>query len=115
MTNLCEVVVTAPDAEWLAAFTRGLIDDNLCAGAHEVERIRALYRWQGQVYDRAEARVAVHTRGELVPAIVQRANDQHPYEVPCVVATPIVAGNPQYLRWIEDETRQSTAKSAAQS
>jgi uncharacterized protein involved in tolerance to divalent cations len=39
-----------------------------------------------------------------VPQIIERTNREHPYVVPCVVAVPIVAGNPNYLKWIADET-----------
>jgi periplasmic divalent cation tolerance protein len=35
---------------------------------------------------------------------VERANAEHPYDVPCVIALPILAGNPDYLAWIESET-----------
>lgn len=100
----CEVIITAPDAEWLATFTRTLVDRRLAASGHNIASIRSIYRWQGQVYDRTEARVALHTRRSLVPAIHRLTQEQHPYEVPCVVATPIVDGNPVYLRWIAEET-----------
>jgi periplasmic divalent cation tolerance protein len=39
-----------------------------------------------------------------LPAIIARANNQHPYEVPCVVALPIIDANPEYLNWIRMET-----------
>lgn len=58
----------------------------------------------GQVYDKPEARLALHTRRSLVPAIIKRTNREHPYEVPCVVATDFT-GNPMYLEWVLDETR----------
>lgn len=106
---MCEVVITAPDAEWLASFTRRLIDSHLCAGGHQVAPIRSLYRWQGEVHDRPEARVALHTRLDLVPQIVERANREHPYEVPCVIALPISEGNPAYLRWIMNATASGSA------
>ncbi|MGH3645707.1 MAG: divalent-cation tolerance protein CutA [Micromonosporaceae bacterium] len=98
-------MITAPDAEWLATFTRELVDDRLCAAGHHVAEIRSVYRWRGDIHDRSEARVALHTRVELVPEIVARADRSHPYEVPCVVVTPIKGGNPAYLRWIVEETR----------
>lgn len=104
MTDLCEVVITAPDADWLASFVRDLVDDRLVAGAHQIERIRAIYRWEGRVHDKPESRVALHTRVDLVSAIVDRANADHPYEVPCVITLPITAGNPDYLRWVEQQT-----------
>jgi periplasmic divalent cation tolerance protein len=49
--------------------------------------------------------VGLHTRRSLVPAIVARTADGHPYDVPCVIALPVVDGNPDYLAWIRAETR----------
>jgi periplasmic divalent cation tolerance protein len=57
------------------------------------------------VHDEREARVALHTRLSLVDAIVTRAGELHPYDVPCVIALPLTGGNPAYLRWLEAETR----------
>jgi periplasmic divalent cation tolerance protein len=48
--------------------------------------------------------VALHTRASLVPAIIDRTPRDHPYEVPCVLALPVVAGNPDYLAWVVQET-----------
>ena len=101
----CEVVVTAEDAEWLAGFTRTLVEERLAACGHQLEAIRSVYRWPGEVHDEREARVALHTRRSLVPAIVARAEQLHPYEIPCVLAMPVVGGNPAYLQWISEETR----------
>ncbi|HEY4625028.1 MAG TPA: divalent-cation tolerance protein CutA [Blastococcus sp.] len=101
----CEVVVTAEDAEWLAGFTRTLVEERLAACGHQVQTIRSVYRWQGEVHDEPEARVALHTRRSLVTAIVARAEQLHPYEIPCVLAMPVVGGNPAYLQWISEETR----------
>ncbi|GIH21490.1 divalent-cation tolerance protein CutA [Rugosimonospora africana] len=105
--DACEVVITAPDANWLAEFTRRLVETRLAASGHNITAIRSIYRWQGQIYDKAEARVALHTRSSLVDEIIDQVNREHPYQVPCVVATAIVDGNPAYLQWILDETRRS--------
>lgn len=102
--EFCEVIITADDAEWLANFTRTLVEERLAACGHNIAPIRSIYRWEGAVQDDREARVALHTRRALVPAIVARTNDLHPYDVPCVISTPIVDGNPTYLEWIADET-----------
>jgi periplasmic divalent cation tolerance protein len=102
--EFCEVVVTASDAEWLAGFTRTLVEERLAACGHVVDPIRSIYRWQGAVHDEREARVALHTRRALVDAIVARAGALHPYDVPCVIALPLVAGNPAYLQWLATET-----------
>ena len=102
--EFCEVVITADDADWLAGLTRTLVDQRLAACGHLVQPIRSIYRWDGDVQDQTEARVALHTRRELVDAIVGRACELHPYEVPCVIALPLVGGNPAYLEWLTAET-----------
>jgi len=105
MTGVVEVVITAADAEWLAAFTRRLVADRLAACGQQVAAIRSIYRWDGEIHDDPEARVALHTRASLVDRIVERANAEHPYDVPCVLALPVAAGNPAYLEWVLQETR----------
>jgi len=99
-----EVVITAESAEWLADFTRSLVNDRLVACGHNLSPIRAIYRWEGTVYDETQARVGLHTRASLVPRIIARTNSDHADDVPCVISFPIVSGNDQYLAWIYDET-----------
>jgi periplasmic divalent cation tolerance protein len=105
-TELAEVIITAADADWLAEFTRRLVEDRLAACGQNIASIRSIYRWDGAVQDDPEARVALHTRMGLLDAIVERANAEHPYDVPCVIALPIRQGNPAYLQWVGQETRQ---------
>ena len=105
MDEYCEVVVTGPDADWLAGYTRTLVEDRLAACGHNLAGVRSIYRWDGAVHDEPEARVGLHTRRALVPEIVERTAQLHPYDVPCVIALPLVDGNPQYLDWIGAETR----------
>jgi len=56
MSELCEVVITAPDPEWLLEITRQLVSDGLCASAHNFTPVRSVYRWKGEVYERTEGR-----------------------------------------------------------
>ena len=105
--DFCEVVVTAADTDWLAGFTRTLVDERLAACGHVQPAIRSNYRWDGAVHDDPEARVGLHTRRSLVPAIVARTAELHPYDVPCVIALPLVGGSPAYFDWIVAETREA--------
>ena len=103
--DICEVIITGPDADWLAAFTRHLVQDRLAACGHNFHPIRSIYRWDGAIHDEPEARVALHTRRSLVPAITARAQHDHPYDVPCVIAMPVDGGNPDYITWVLNETQ----------
>lgn len=104
-----EVVITAESAEWLSEFTRQLVEDRLVACGHNIAPIRAIYRWEGQIHDDVQARVGLHTRASLVPRIVERAQRDHPDDVPCVIALPINAGNHDYLSWVVSETIDPTS------
>jgi periplasmic divalent cation tolerance protein len=100
-----EVVVSAEDADWLAGWTRQLVEDRVVACGHRIDPIQVTYRWEGRIWDHGSARVALHTRASLVPEIVARADRDHADDVPCVIATPLTGGHPGYLRWIVAETR----------
>lgn len=104
-----EVVITAESAEWLADFTRSLVEDRLVACGHRIASIRAIYRWDDQIYDGPQARVGLHTRASLVPEIVARADRDHADDVPCVIALPIAAGR----RWRRCTVAASDARQAA--
>jgi periplasmic divalent cation tolerance protein len=100
---LCEIVVTAPDADWLAAFARRLVEEGLAAAAH-LHPIRSVYRWRGIVHDEAEARVSLHTRVALVPRIRALVTAEHPYEVPGFFVLAALPGSDPYDSWIRAET-----------
>ena len=104
MDEVCEVVVTAPDRGWLSDFALRLVDDRLCACGQIVAPVRSVYRWGSRVEEASEARVALHTRADLVPTILDRVSQEHPYEVPCVLVLPVTGGNPAYVQWVLDET-----------
>ncbi|MDQ1677786.1 MAG: periplasmic divalent cation tolerance protein [Actinomycetota bacterium] len=104
--EVCEVIITADDADWLADFTRKLVEERLAACGQNIASIRSIYRWKGKVQDEPEARVALHTRCNLVQKIVDRANRDHPYEVPCVIALPVKYGNTEYINWVLAETAE---------
>jgi periplasmic divalent cation tolerance protein len=103
---ICEVIVTADSEEWLVSFTRSLVEDRLVACGQHIGPIRSIYRWAGAIHDDRELRVALHTRSSLVQHIIERGRQSHPYDVPCVLALPVQAGNPDYVSWVIQETSE---------
>ncbi|SDR72271.1 divalent cation tolerance protein [Friedmanniella luteola] len=110
--EVCEVVITAPDEAWLLNFTRQLVDARLAACGHHTA-IRSIYTWAGAVHDRSETRVALHTRTSCVPAIIAITNEEHPYDVPCVISLPITRADPNYRAWILDSTTSESERAHA--
>ncbi|MBF6085159.1 divalent-cation tolerance protein CutA [Nocardia cyriacigeorgica] len=103
-THLVDVSISASNADWLAQFTRRLIEDRLVACGNIYPGVRSLYRWDGRIEDDAEAVVILHTRAEHVSAIIERASAEHSDDTPQVLAVPVVDAHPGYRQWVLDET-----------
>jgi len=101
---ICEVIITADNEDWLITFTRSLVEDRLVACGQHIAPIRSVYRWEGTIHDDHETRVALHTRTSLVQHVIDRVRQAYPYDVPCILAIPVEAGNPDYIRWVINET-----------
>src|ERR1700745_3097343 len=103
-TELCEVVITAPDPGWLKDFSRKLIEQRLCASGHNFAPVQSIYRCGGAIYEATGGRVSLHPRRDRVAEIVALAREEHPCEVPGISTRTITDGNPDYLEWIAQET-----------
>lgn len=101
--DLIEIVITAPDEDWLVAFTRRLVEQRLAACGHHTS-IRSVYTWEGQIHNQQETRVALHTRAAHFETIVAITDAEHPYDVPCVISLPVTNASPAYRAWILNST-----------
>ena len=109
MRKACLVYITAKDAEQAEAIGRALVEERLASGANIVNGMNALFWWDGEVQDDSEAILIAKTREDLVPQLTARVKELHSYECPCVVVLPITGGNPDFLKWIADETTPTDA------
>ncbi len=96
------VYVTAPSAESALAWGRVVVQEHLAACANVVPGVVSLYEWQGEFHEDAEVIVILKTRAASFERLRQRLVELHGYEVPCIVALPIVAGHAPYLQWLEE-------------
>lgn len=99
------VYMTAPDADEARRIGRVLVEERLAACVNVLDGMNSLYWWEGAVQDDREAVLIAKTRSSLLDALTERVKALHPYTCPCVVALPIVGGNPAYLDWLGAETR----------
>jgi periplasmic divalent cation tolerance protein len=104
-TELVSVSITAGNADWLAGFVRSLVDDKLAACGN-IYPIRSIYRWEGKTEDDAETIVVLHTRRGRVAEIIERADREHDYDTPQVLAVPILEAHPGYAQWVLDSTEE---------
>ncbi len=98
------VYITAADRAQALAIGRALVEARLAACANILPGITSIYRWEGAVQQDDEVALVAKTRSDLVEALVAKVRELHTYSCPCIVALPIVAGNPAFLEWIAAET-----------
>jgi periplasmic divalent cation tolerance protein len=106
MTEYVAVLITAPSTEVAREIGRALLEKRLVACTNVIPGLNSLYWWQGNIEDDSEVMMVCKTRADvfeskLVPAVVEL----HPYDVPAIVALPILMASPDYLTWIDDEVR----------
>ncbi|GAA2778811.1 divalent-cation tolerance protein CutA [Saccharopolyspora taberi] len=98
-------VVTTTDSEQAAAdLARGIVEARLGACV-QVVPIRSFYIWEGTAQDDPEWQLQIKTSAARLEALVEHIRAAHTYDVPEIIATPITAGNPDYLAWVDEETR----------
>jgi periplasmic divalent cation tolerance protein len=100
----CLCYVTAGSRAEALTIGRTVVQERLAACANVLDGMTSLYWWQGALEQAGEAVLVLKTRTELVERLTARIRDLHSYECPCVVTLPIVAGDPEYLAWIAQET-----------
>nr|GMD96496.1 protein CutA, chloroplastic [Ipomoea batatas] len=69
-------------------------------------RVESVYEWDGKIQSDSEELLIIKTRESLLEALTTHVNANHEYDVPEVIALPIVGGSPQYLEWIKNTTRE---------
>lgn len=100
------VLITASSPDEGARIAGALVDERLAACVNRLDGISSVYWWKGKVEHEQETLLIAKTRGELVERLIARVKELHSYSVPEVIALPIEAGNPDYLNWIAEETRE---------
>jgi periplasmic divalent cation tolerance protein len=93
------VLCTCPDAATAERIAAVLVEERLAACVNALP-VSSTYRWEGQVRRDTEMLLLIKTTGAAYGPTEARLRDLHPYELPEVVAVPIVRGSPAYLEWL---------------
>jgi periplasmic divalent cation tolerance protein len=91
-----------PEAEKIA---RALLKEKLIACANLIAPVHSLFHWQGKIEEAEECLMVLKSRCDLFDALAQRLRGLHSYEVPEILAVPVVAGSEAYLGWMGEVLR----------
>jgi periplasmic divalent cation tolerance protein len=102
-SDVVTVLMTAPEAEVAETVVRGLLDERLVACGNIVPGAVSIYRWEGRIHRDEEVVVILKTLRRLVPRVLERAGELHPYDVPELLVQDVMDGSRAYLEWVGKE------------
>ncbi len=97
------VITTTDKKEEAERLTTEVLRERLAACAHIIE-IESFYWWKGQLERSKEYRVEFKTKLTLLEVLKNKLKSIHSYEVPEIVALPLIDGGEEYFKWLENET-----------
>ena len=99
------VYMTAENREEDERLGAMLVEERLAACVNIIEGMRSLFWWEDKLDQAEETILLAKTKESLLGELTEAVVSTHSYDCPCVVALPILGGNPDFLDWIHDETR----------
>ena len=98
------VYVTTSSRAEADVIANALVEGRLAACVNVFGEIQSTYRWQGKVESATEVSLIAKTRRALFDEVCAKVKSLHSYDVPCIVAYPMVVGDAHFLQWVNAET-----------
>lgn len=105
MNEPSEVVifVTVAAEEEAREIAERLLNQRKVACVNVVPKVDSMFWWQGNIETEQEKLLIIKTKASLLPEVVRIVKEVHSYEVPEIIALPIIGGNEDYLKWIHSQ------------
>lgn len=102
----CSVVfVTAANGKEARKIASVVVKERLVACVNIIKKIESIYWWHGKIEKSQEVLLIMKTKISLAKKLIIKVKSLHSYTVPEIIFLPIIEGNPDYIKWIEDETK----------
>ena len=103
MTDVIQVITTVSQRADAERIAHDLVEQQYAACVQIGGPITSYYRWEGKIESALEWKCVIKTKKENYAKLEDAIRSLHPYDVPEILATGIVAGNQSYLTWVDDE------------
>ncbi len=104
-TDRLVVFITVSGEEEARRIAGVLVEARKAACVNIVSGVDSVFWWKGELDSERESLLIVKTRAALLSEVVELVKGAHSYDVPEIIALPIVAGNEDYLDWLDQECR----------
>jgi periplasmic divalent cation tolerance protein len=104
MTDYVLILITASSEKEGETIAHTLVKEKLAACVNMVSGMQSIFRWKGEISSEREVLLLVKTKDRLFEKLKKRVQELHSYEVPEIIALPILAGFEEYLGWVGKET-----------
>ena len=101
MTDKIVVLCTCSGEDEAERLAKALVESRTAACVNILPNIRSIYRWQGEVESSAEWLLIIKSSRERFDGVRAEIEKLHSYEVPEILALPVVEGAPNYLNWLD--------------
>jgi len=98
------LLVTTPNRQEAERIAQQLLEAKLIACANIIDSVSSIFRWSEKIEKAEECLVLIKSRRELFEEIAETIKELHSYEVPEIIALPIIAGSDDYLKWLREST-----------
>lgn len=102
--SFVQVTTTTDSRQEAAAIARSAVEERLAACAQLVGPIASTYWWEDEIESAEEWMVLFKTTADRFEELAGLIAEQHSYDTPEIIATPVVAGSADYLGWVSDQT-----------
>lgn len=116
MARVFTIYVMCENNESAMHLATSLVNEKLVACANVKSGVRSLYLWEGSLQLDEEYNVIMKTSEDVLNQAIDRIKELHHYDIPCITAWPVEAGDVDYLDWVNgqvsqpvDDTLQKTA------
>jgi periplasmic divalent cation tolerance protein len=106
MTDIIIILVTAGSEGEAEKIAQTLVEERLAACVNIISPIRSIYRWEGKTQDDREWLLVIKTEQTHFAEVEARVRSLHSYQVPEVIALPVVDGSERYLEWVKRATKE---------
>ena len=100
--SLVLVHTTCADRDEAERLASELVESRLAACASVGQPVVSVYPWEGRIERDSETPLTLKTTRATFAALRARLNERHSYDVPELLAVPVVDGNADYIQWVQD-------------